>query len=466
MNTQRPFPILFLIILMAWVMVACSARQAQTATSRGEASATPAAEATPSPTARPTATPTLAPTQSIHNVEYTQILETVWSTVNESYFDLDFGGLDWAAVRARYEPLVRAAKDDDELYRLLNQMLWELNVSHAAVGPLEEWPAAEPVVWMDGDIGIDVRLLGEQVVITRVRAGSPAEKAGLHMGFSITAIDGTTVEQIIADAQEHLAPPYNEQGRVDLLTLHVLSLIYGEPGTCVNLAYLDAGDVLRESCVERMPRPRIGALEGAPIPPSYLEFESQRLANGIGYIRFNTFHPDLMPDLIDTLAEFQDAPGIIVDLRGNPGGELQTDGEMAAQFLDGQVLIGRFESRSGTMPWVVMGKDAYSGPLVILIDALSFSGSEFFASGLQTVGRAVIVGERSPGGATVGNIAPLPNNAILVFPVAQLLTPGGQVVEGHGVVPDIPVTLERGQLLDGIDAQLQAAIQHIVETAP
>jgi C-terminal peptidase prc len=466
MNIQRPFAILFLIILMAWGMAACSARQAQPATPRGEASATPAAEAKPSPTARPTAMPTLAPTQSTQSTEYAQIFETVWSTVNESYFDPDFGGLDWAAIRARYEPLVMAAKDDDDLYHLLNQMLWELNVSHAAVGPLDRWPAAEPVVWMDGDIGIDVRLLDEQAVITRVRTGSPAEEAGLYTGFSITAIGGTTVEQIIADAQEHLAPPYNEQGRVDLLTLHLLSLIYGEPGTCVNLAYLDAGDVLRESCVERMPRPRIGALEGAPIPPSYLEFESQRLANGIGYIRFNTFHPDLMPDLIDTLAEFQDAPGIIVDLRGNPGGELETDGQMAAQFLDGQVTIGRFETRSGTLPWVMAGENAYSGPLVILIDALSFSGSEFFASGLQAVGRAVIVGERSPGGATVGNIAPLPNNAILVFPVAQLLTPGGQVVEGHGVVPDIPVTLERGQLLDGIDAQLQAAIQHIIETAP
>jgi carboxyl-terminal processing protease len=464
MKTPRPFPILVLIILMTWVMAACSARQEQPAAPRQEASATPAAEATPSPTARPTATPTLAPTHSIQSTEHAQILETVWSTVNESYFDPDFGGLDWAAVRARYEPLVMAAKDDDELYHLLNQMLWELNVSHAAVGPLDKWPAAEPVVWMDGDIGIDVRLLGEQAVITRVRAGSPAEEAGLHTGFAITAIDGTTVEQIIADTQERLAPPYNEQGRVNLLTLHLLSLIYGEPSACVNLAYLDERDAVRESCVERMPRPRMAALEGAPIPPSYLEFESRRLADGIGYIRFNTFHPDLMPDLIDALAEFQDAPGVIVDLRGNPGGELETDGEMAAQFLDGQVTIGRFETRSGTMPWVVTGENAYSGPLVILIDALSFSGSEFFASGLQAVGRAVIAGERSPGGATVGNVAPLLNNAILVYPVAQLLTPGGQVVEGHGVIPDIPVPLERGQLLDGIDAQLQAAIQYVVET--
>jgi hypothetical protein len=223
-------------------------------------------EVKPSPTARPTATPTLAPTQSIRCAEYAQILETVWSTVNEGYFDPDFGGLGWAAARVRYEPLVSAAKDDDELYRLLNQMVWELQVSHAAVGPLEELPAAEPVTWMDGDIGIDVRLLGEQAVITRLRAGSPAEEAGLHPGFIITKIDGVPVEQILIEMQERLAPPYNEQGRFDLLTLHVLSLIYGEPGTCVNLAYLDERDVLRESCIERMPRPRMGALEGAPIP--------------------------------------------------------------------------------------------------------------------------------------------------------------------------------------------------------
>ena len=64
---------------------------------------------------------------------------------------------------------------------------------------------------------------------------TPAEEAGLHPGFIITKIDGIPVEQILAETQERLAPPYNEQGRVDLLTRHLLSLIYGEPGTCVNL---------------------------------------------------------------------------------------------------------------------------------------------------------------------------------------------------------------------------------------
>ena len=131
------------------------------------------------------------------------------------YFDPDFGGLDWDAVHAKYEPLIVAAEDDETLYQRLNQMLWELNVSHTGVGPADEWPSVEPVIWEEGEIGIDVRLLDDQAVITHLEVGSPAEEAGLRLGFIIQSIEGTSVEQIIADAQGYLAPPYNDQGRID-----------------------------------------------------------------------------------------------------------------------------------------------------------------------------------------------------------------------------------------------------------
>jgi carboxyl-terminal processing protease len=200
---------------------------------------------------------------------------------------------------------------------------------------------------------------------------------------------------------------------------------------------------------------------GGGLPPSYLEFESRRLESGVGYIRFNTFHPDLIPDLVEALAALQDAPGIIIDLRGNPGGDFDADGRMAAQFLDGQVTFGRVRIRSGTTPWLLTGENAYAGPLVILINALSYSGSEFVASGMQAVGRAVIIGERSPGGAVAAKVRTLPNDAILVYPVAQLITPDGTVVEGRGVIPDVQVTLERASLLQGRDPQLEAAIEAV-----
>jgi carboxyl-terminal processing protease len=416
--------------------------------------------------ATPTAFPTAAPTTTQDSSEFTAVFEEVWNTVNQTYFDPEFGGLDWDGIRNEYAPLISSAEDDAAFYQLLNQMLWELNVSHAVVGPAELWSPSEPAIWMEGKIGIDVRLLDDQVVITRLEAGSSAEEAGLQPGFIIQSIDTIPVTQIIAEAEEGLAPPFNAQGRIDNLTRHLLGMIYGDPGTCVSLAYLDGNDMLHEECIERIQRPRERAMTGTPLPPAYLEFESKQLENGIGYIRFNTFHPDLIPDLIAGVASLQDASGIILDLRGNPGGEVNTAEQLAAQFLEGPASLGNFTTRSGMIERQFTGVSTYSGPLVILIDALSFSASEYFSSGLQTLGRAVIVGERSSGGVTGMNVTALSNGALLGYPVAQLVTIDGNTVEGTGIIPNITVRLNRSQLLEGMDAQLEAAIHYISTHSP
>jgi len=96
--------------------------------------AIPTALPTATPTPAPVATPTIAPTTT-PSAAHLAIFDTVWKTVDNSYFDPGFDGVDWRAECDRYEPLVAQAVDDRELYRLLNQMLWELGVSHNAVGP-------------------------------------------------------------------------------------------------------------------------------------------------------------------------------------------------------------------------------------------------------------------------------------------------------------------------------------------
>jgi carboxyl-terminal processing protease len=208
----------------------------------------------------------------------------------------------------------------------------------------------------------------------------------------------------------------------------------------------------------------MATMEGIALPPAYLEFESRRMENGIGYIRFNTFHSDLIPKIEEAVAALQDATGMIIDLRGNPGGDGRTGELLASRFLEGRTLFGSLRSNTGTSEWYVDGENNYTGPVVILIDTLSYSCSEWFASGMQAVGRAVIIGERSPGGATAMSAKILPNGASLGYPVAQVLAPDGTVLEGYGVIPDVTVTLDQSQLLEGIDAQLEAGINYILET--
>ena len=469
MKILKSFSTIVFVSWITWSLCACGTAKTQSPKPTLAQIPTPTAVPTrvkPTPTS--TAIPTLAPTDIPD--EYQQVFETVWGTVNETFFDPNFGGLDWEAVHDRYEPLILAAEDDETFYQLLNQMLWELKVSHTAVGPAEAWPAVEPVVFEPGAIGIDLRLLivgatgKEQAVITRLDAGSPAERAGLRLGYILLSLEGVPVQQIIVDAEGHLAPPYNDQGRINILTNRLLGLIYGDPGTCVTLAYLDEKDEMHEVCIERIQRPRETYMAGTPLPPFHLEFESKRLESGVGYIRFNTFYPDLVPEMVQAVAALKDSPGIIIDLRGNPGGDPSVAEQLAAQFMDGQVLFGKFNTRAGIMDRMVIGKNVYTGPLVILIDATSFSASEHFSSGMQALGRAVVIGERTPGGASAMNLTVLSNGAIFGYHVAELLAPDDTVLEGYGIIPDIHVDLERNQLLQGIDAQLQAAIDTINET--
>ncbi|MDQ3685719.1 MAG: S41 family peptidase, partial [Acidobacteriota bacterium] len=103
------------------------------------------------------------------------------------------------------------------------------------------------------------------------------------------------------------------------------------------------------------------------------------------------------------------------------------------------------------------------GTVVILIDELSLSTSEIFASGMQEAGRAIVVGERSGGAALPSLFKKLPTGALLQHAIADFKTPQGAEIEGRGTVPDIEVKWNRRALLEGRDAQLDAALEYIVK---
>jgi C-terminal processing protease CtpA/Prc len=105
--------------------------------------------------------------------------------------------------------------------------------------------------------------------------------------------------------------------------------------------------------------------------------------------------------------------------------------------------------------------NAYPGKVVILVDEHSMSSSEEFSGSLQALGRATIVGSQTPGVCLVMNIKTLPYGTILAYPIAEGQTPDGRVLENNGVVPDIEVVLDRAELLQGRDTQLEAAINYI-----
>jgi carboxyl-terminal processing protease len=250
------------------------------------------------------------------------------------------------------------------------------------------------------------------------------------------------------------------------LTRRILAEISGEPGSSVKISYLDGGDRPRTVTIKRE---RLKGELSPPLgnfPPQYTEFEAKRLPGDIGYIRFNIFTTPVMAKVRAAMREFGDTRGLVFDLRGNPGGVGAMAAGIAGLLTTRQGSLGTMKMRKNQLNFVFFPQvNPYEGPVAVLIDGGSGSTSEIFAGGLQEIGRAVVVGERSVGAALPSYFLKLPTGAIFQYAIADFKTPKGVLIEGRGVIPDLEVKLERKSLLAGRDVQLEAGIERLQQKA-
>ncbi len=422
---------------------------------------------------------TVTPFTYATNLKIMQSFETVWQTINDKHIDPTFGGLDWSEVHDRYQPQIAAAKNEEEFYLLINKMLFELGVSHIGVVPPDDLGQIDPILSAEGSIGIDVRMIEDNAVITSVKSGSFGDQAGLRSGYIIKSIAGIDIEKItdlkhiddikVQDiekrerlkGQKILTPPYNERNRKRNITGAILEKIYGPPDTSVSIEFVDEkGDFFLKKIVRAQ---RKGKMQfDDALPPFFVEFESKLLENNIGYVRFNAFMPPVHNKFKDTIKSMQDTTALIIDIRGNHGGFFDVRKAVAETLVKDRVLFWRYQGRDKTRAAYLEPADiVYEGSVVVMVDYLSVSSAEEFSGGLKAIKRATIVGERTPGVVVTANFEKLPTGATFMYPKAWTITADETVLEGHGVIPDIEITLDRKELLQGKDSQIEAAVRFI-----
>jgi carboxyl-terminal processing protease len=412
-------------------------------------------------TLTPTATPW--PTASAERrSQYLETFDAVWQAVNELYFDPTFGGKDWKAIGDQYRLQMAVIQDDEKALLLLNQMLFELGVSHIVALPISMANQMEPIGSAVGWAGLDLRMLDGQVVVIWVATGSDAEKAGVRPGDVITAVDGMSIEEISKEGLQ--TPPYNERNQPGNKLQKIRQMLYGEIGKVVGIEFLDEKGRSHQQELVLVGRPGKFSESVEGLPPMYTEVEAYQLKDGIGYLRFSAFLPGVLEEVLAAIDRFQATPALIIDLRSNPGGVFPVRKAIAEKLVGDPVLFFKYRTRNGVENvYLERVADAYEGKLVILIDELSASSSEEFSGGMQSIGRATIIGNQSPGRCLAADVRMLPNDFILMVPTRQSQTPDGHVLEYNGVTPDIAVSLEREKLMRGIDTQLEAAIQYLQE---
>jgi carboxyl-terminal processing protease len=167
---------------------------------------------------------------------------------------------------------------------------------------------------------------------------------------------------------------------------------------------------------------------------------------------------------------FRTADGIVIDLRGNPGGLAAMIMGISGHFLDERKPLGTMKSREAELkfaanPRLVNGAgervEPFKGRLAILVDSMTGSASECFAGGMQALGRAHVFGQTSMGQALPAFFDKLPNGDVLIHATGDFVTANGTRLEGRGVIPDQVVPIVRSELLAGRDTTLEAALAWI-----
>jgi C-terminal processing protease CtpA/Prc len=310
--------------------------------------------------------------------------DTVWQTVNEHHYDSTFGGLDWNEIYDRYYDLVANVKDDAEFIEIVNKMLAELKLSHYAVFHMKEKSASGSPLISDGTIGLDIRLIDNKVVVTSVMPDFPAAKAGLKMGYVVESIDGIAVEQIIAEAESRVIPIYNERKRSSNIADNICGRFFGDAGTLISITFRDESDVVHETMMVRKQRTGKTMIDES-LPPFYVDFEAKRMDENIGYISFSAFLPPVDERFGEVIDSMGDMRGLIIDIRGNPGGMHEVGEAIASKLLQKETLFSVFKYRDKTEEVVVQpGEKTYGGPVVVMIDVMNASASERFSGCIQS----------------------------------------------------------------------------------
>ncbi len=355
----------------------------------------------------------------------------------ETYRQLELFGDVFKRIKTDY---VDDVSDEDLIEAAINGMLSSLDPHSKYLDPDGFSDMRIETQGKFGGLGIEVTMESGLVKVVAPIDETPAARAGMQSGDLISHLDGEPILGLSLD--------------------EAVNLMRGEPNTTITLTVLRQGaegpleiELTREIIQVKVVR--------------------ARREENVAYLRVTKFNDgtdrQLKQALEDLLADIGDEiQGVVLDLRNNPGGLLDQAISVSDAFLDfGEIVstrgrrddsVQRFNARSGDI--------ADGLPMVVLINGGSASASEIVAGALQDHGRAIILGTRSFGKASVQTVIPLSDQGAMRLTTARYYTPSGGLIQAKGIVPDIVVVQARLETIDASGRTREADLPRHLEGDP
>lgn len=365
-----------------------------------------------------------------------KVFDAMWEKVNRKYFDVKFNGVNWAGVRERYRPQAEKAESREALLDVLRQAVGELHTSHLSVKLAVSRRQFEQQVGQKINrqqdslvltLGFEITKIDGQYVITETNEGSSAASAGVQPGWVLTHFAG----------KSPAADNFDWGGEFS-------------EGKSIPVRFQDGN----------------GQEKNVTLTYQWLiekpERVSRRLEGNIALIRFSSFAGGTDKWLEQELNQYRNTRGVILDLRGNPGGYMSVLSACLNQFFAREIVFGEFIERGdkGNRLRIKGAKrKAFMLPLVVLVDDKSSSCAEMFAAAMQETGRGKVIGRRTAGAVLASVSERLPEDFWLDIAVWDYKTARRRRLEGIGLEPDITVPLTIENIRQRRDADLERALE-------
>ena len=287
-------------------------------------------------------------------------------------------------------------------------------------------------------IGVQIGPVADSKLITIIAPikGSPAEAAGLKSGDKIVSVNG--VEYTVDEMEE------------------AVKHIKGDRGSTVTLGIMSEGE---------------GSVRDVKVTRDEIHMESVITASigDIAYIGLTQFEDDTVKEFTKALQEVSDKKGLILDLRGNPGGILEAAVGVSDALLPKADIVSAKDNRGKEVFHYTSDEKAWKKPIVVLVNGGSASASEIVSGALKDNKAATLVGEKTYGKGVVQTLVPLPGGGGIKLTTSEYFTPSGVNIQDKGIEPDVKVTLPDNVKAIGLehrdqDTQLQKAIAIIEES--
>jgi C-terminal processing protease CtpA/Prc len=411
-------------------------------------------------------------------LEYAEAFTALFDKASIEYPFTEDKGIDWDALRAEFMPRMQSAANFGAFYRALKDFTLAIPDGHVGVS------FDADVFFQDysGSFGLVLTELSDgTILVTQVLPDLPGDQAGIDVGAEILTWAGGPVQSALEGVRPYFGPFSTPQAE---RPMQVLFLTRVPPDTVVEVGFRNPGGEPQAAPLEAIVDydSLFAALPEFTYDEVLQPIEGEVLDDsGLGYVLITTFSEDynLMARLWDFhLQKLSEAevPGLIIDVRNNPGGNGGLATDFAGYFFDEEILLsrhsyysgitGEFEER-GTPARLQPGPTLFEGPVAVLVGPNCVSACEGFVYAITRNDRAVVVGHAPTAGA-FGEVGRgqynLPGELSLQFPTGRPETPEGDLlIEGRGIEPDVLVPVTRDSALGRVDAVLQEAVAALLD---